>query len=64
MSISVKCPYCGKTALVGSCGNFWCPSCKRGHWYRSFINFFFPRIVKNTNNKRNTIYKRNKNIKI
>lgn len=32
MSLEIKCPYCGKTALIGTCGNFWCPNCKTGRW--------------------------------
>lgn len=38
---TIKCPYCGKTAMVGSCGDFWCPYCKMGHWYNTLINLIF-----------------------
>lgn len=26
------CPRCGKVAICGTCGNWWCPSCKSGKW--------------------------------
>jgi len=30
--MEIVCPYCGRIAVVGSCGNFWCVHCRTGHW--------------------------------